>query len=209
MHEPSSRRTPVALVSIAWKNPGEMTARHPNVLSQSEAFLVVVDIQERFRTARENFGSMVENSARLVKTFRILGLPVFVTEQYPKGLGATVKELREALGDTEIHEKTCFSSCGNEELVGRVKELGRTQALVCGIEAHVCVNQSVHDLLQRGLSVHVAVDAVDSRRSLDREIALEKMQRSGAILTTAETAAFEILADARNPKFKEVQALFK
>jgi nicotinamidase-related amidase len=186
-----------------------MTSRHPNVLSQNEAFLVVVDIQERFRTFQEHFARMVENSARLVKACRVLGLPVLVTEQYPKGLGHTVEELREALGGLTALEKTCFSSCGSEEFSAQLKELRRRQALVCGIETHVCVSQTVHDLLQRGLAVHVAVDAVESRRPLDREVALEKMQRSGAILTTTEAAAFEVLADAKNPRFKEVLALFK
>jgi nicotinamidase-related amidase len=81
--------------------------------------------------------------------------------------------------------------------------------LVCGIETHVCVSQTVHDLLQRGFFVQVAVDAVESRKALDRELALGKMERSGAILTTTESAAFELLEDARNPKFREVQALFK
>jgi nicotinamidase-related amidase len=200
---------PVASIPTAWKNRVEMASRHPNVLSESEVFLVVVDIQERFRTLQEHFARMVENSARLVKAFRILGLPVLVTEQYPKGLGLTVRELREALGEMTALEKTCFSSCGSEEFSARLKELRRIQALVCGIETHVCVSQTVHDLLRSGFSVHVAVDAVESRKELDREVALRKMERSGAILTTAEAAAFEVLADAKHPRFKEVQALFK
>ena len=83
------------------------------------------------------------------------------------------------------------------------------QALVCGIEAHVCVSQTVHDLIQRGLSVHVAVDGVASRKTHDRDVALSRMARAGAILTTSEAAAFELLEDARHPRFKQVQALYK
>ena len=186
-----------------------MINRHPSVLSADEAFLVVIDVQERFRSVQKDFPRMIEGAVRLTRACRLLDLPILVTEQYPKGLGQTVPELQEVLGKREALEKTCFSSCGSEEFAKRLQDLGRRQALVCGIETHVCVSQTVHDLLQSGFTVHVAVDAVESRNALDREVALRKMERSGAILTTTEAAAFELLADARNPKFKEVQALFK
>ena len=153
---------------------------------------------------------MVSNCARLVRSFRILELPILVTEQYPQGLGQTVAELREALGEGEAPlAKTCFSSCGIEEFRGRLTELHVEHALVCGIETHVCVSQTVHDLLQMGIEVHLAVDASESRNAIDREVALQKMERSGAILTTSEAAVFEILADAKHPEFRKVQALFK
>jgi nicotinamidase-related amidase len=186
-----------------------VTNRHPHVLSSDEAFLVVIDIQERFRSVQKDFERMLQGASRLTRACRLLEVPIVVTEQYPKGLGRTVPELRDALGGRDAFTKTCFSSCGSDEFSGRLRELGRRQALVCGIETHVCVNQTVHDLLQRGLTVQVAVDAVESRNSLDREVALRRMERSGAILTTSEAAAFELLRDAANPKFKEVQALFK
>jgi nicotinamidase-related amidase len=186
-----------------------MTNRHPNVLSADEAFLVVIDVQERFRSLQKEFERMVAGSVRLVRAFRLLELPILVTEQYPKGLGHTVRELEDVLGESRAHAKTCFSSCGSEEFSRSLRELGRRQALVCGIEAHVCVSQTVHDLLQSGFTVQVAVDAVESRNPLDREVALRRMERSGAVLTTSEAAAFELLGDAKNPKFKDVQALFK
>lgn len=186
-----------------------MTNHHPNVLSADEAFLVVIDVQERFRSLQKDFGRMVAGSVRLVQTFRLLELPILVTEQYPKGLGHTVRELRDVLGGSQALTKTCFSSCGSEEFSNRLRDLGRRQALVCGIETHVCVSQTVHDLLQNGFAVQVAVDAVESRHASDRETALRKMERSGAILTTSEAAAFELLSDAKHPKFKDVQALFK
>ena len=111
--------------------------------------------------------------------------------------------------DTEPFTKTCFSSCGSDGVSARLIELRTRQVLVCGIEAHVCVSQTVHELLQRGLGVHVAVDAVASRHVLDRDVALSKMERAGAVLTTAEAAAFELLEDAKHPRFKEVQAFYK
>ena len=152
---------------------------------------------------------LIDVAVRLVKTFRALELPVLVTEQYPKGLGSTVEELRTAIGDTETFTKTCFSSAASDGVSARLIELRTQQVLVCGIEAHVCVSQTVHDLLQRGLGVHVAVDGVASRKSADRDVALARMQRVGAVLTTAEAAAFELLEDARHPNFNEVQALYK
>jgi len=186
-----------------------MINRHPNVLSADKTVLVVIDVQERFRSLQKDFARMLAGSVRLVQVFRLLELPILVTEQYPKGLGHTVRELEDVLGESCALTKTCFSSCGSEEFSHRLRELGRRQALVCGIETHVCVSQTVHDLLQSGFAVQVAVDAVESRNALDREVALRKMERSGAVLTTSETAAFELLGDAKNPKFKKVQALFK
>jgi nicotinamidase-related amidase len=187
-----------------------MTNKHPGLLRADDACLIVVDLQERFRPVLADADAIIGVAVRLVGTFRTLELPVLVTEQYPKGLGQTVEELRDALGsDMPRHEKTCFSSCGSDEVSTALVELRTRQALVCGIEAHVCVLQTVHDLLQRGLAVHVAVDGVGSRVPRNRDVALARMERAGAVLTTSEAAAFELLEDARHPKFKQVQALYK
>ncbi len=188
----------------------DMTNKHPGLLRADGTALFVVDIQERFRAVMADASALIGVSVRLVKTFRALELPIIVTEQYPKGLGHTVEELREALGgEASPHAKTRFSSCGSDEVCSSLVEQRIRQALVCGIEAHVCVSQTVHDLILRGLSVHVAVDGVASRKTHDRDVALSRMERAGAILTTSEAAAFELLEDARHPKFKEVQALYK
>ncbi|GMR23921.1 MAG: hydrolase [Acidobacteriota bacterium] len=187
-----------------------MTNKHPGLLRAEAACLLVVDIQERFRTVMADANALIAVSVRLVKTFRALELPIIVTEQYPQGLGQTVEELREALdGEASPHAKTCFSACGSDEISSSLVEQRIRQVLVCGIEAHVCVSQTVHDLIQRGLSVHVAVDGVRSRKTYDRDVALSRMERAGAILTTSEAAAFELLEDARHPSFKKVQALYK
>lgn len=187
---------------------------HPAVLDPESTALLVVDVQERFRTAMAGFDVMLAGCLRLVKTFRALGLPVVGTEQYPRGLGHTVPELVEALAGpggtaTPLAEKTTFSSLGCEAAAAALDRWAPTCVLVCGIEAHVCVSQSVHDLLAAGRRVHVAIDAVESRKPADRDAGLRKMERSGAVLTTTEMAAFELLRDARHPRFKEVQALYK
>jgi nicotinamidase-related amidase len=183
-------------------------------LSQDNAALLVVDLQERFRPAIAVFPEVVAACVRLVRSFRYLGLPIRVTEQYPKGLGPTVAEMREALslGDgpqVPVLEKTDFTACGDSGLLETLSPTERGCVLVCGIETHVCVQQSVHDLLQAGFGVHVAVDAVGSRRSGDKDVALRRLERTGAVLTTSEMAVFELLGSSRHPRFKEVQALFK
>ncbi len=186
-----------------------MTLRHPDLLDPADTLLLVIDVQERFRPVMKDFDSMVAGCVRLVKTFRILDLPVIVTEQYPKGLGSTVKELQEVLGPAPPPTKTVFSSYECSGLADKTTYPQVRKVLVCGIETQVCVNQTVHDLLNANYCVHLAVDAIESRHSLDRETALHRMERAGAILTTTETAAFELLNDARHENFKKVQSLFK
>ena len=170
-------------------------------LERERAALVVVDVQEAFRQAVEGFDEVVENTRRLMEAARILEVPIAVTEQYPKGLGHTVAEL----GEVEAVEKTCFSAARADGF-----DLdGRDQALVCGIETHVCVSQTAHDLLERGVEVHVASDAVASRTAANKEVGLHKMEGSGAILTSVETALFELLGAAGSEEFKHLQGLIK
>ena len=175
------------------------------VLDRERARLVVVDVQEAFRPAVRDFDHVVANTRRLVEGARILGVPVTVTEQYPKGLGRTVPELAERLDGIEPIEKVCFSAVRAD---GFDPE-GRDQALVCGIESHVCVSQTAHDLLDQGLEVHVARDAVTSRTEENREVGLHKMETAGAVVTSVETALFELVGAAGSDEFKQVQRLVK
>jgi nicotinamidase-related amidase len=173
------------------------------VLERDRAALVVIDVQEGFRPAVGEFETIAHNAGVLVQGARELGLPVVVTEQYPQGLGHTVPELAEHLDGVERHAKSVFSAARAD---GFDLE-GRDQALVCGIEAHVCVEQTVQDLLDRGVEVHVAADAVSSRSALNRRLGLEKMERSGAWVTSTEMALFELLGEAGTPEFKAIQKL--
>lgn len=173
-------------------------------LDRARTALVVIDVQEAFAKAVEGFEAVVAQTAVLVQGAKVLGLPVLVTEQYPRGLGDTVEPVRAALGDEiERLPKTVFSAVRAEGFDLQ----GRDQALVCGIETHVCVNQTVHDLLVGGVETHVAVDAVGSRTAANRELGLRKMEKSGAILTSAETALFELLGEAGSDEFKTIQKL--
>jgi nicotinamidase-related amidase len=173
-------------------------------LDRARTALVVIDVQEAFAKAVEGFDAVAEQTTVLVQGAKVLELPVLVTEQYPRGLGETVAPVREALGeDVERLSKTVFSAVRAE---GFDLE-GRDQALVCGVETHVCVNQTAHDLLAGGVEVHVAIDAVGSRTAANRELGLRKMEKSGAILTSVETALFELLGEAGSDEFKTIQKL--
>jgi nicotinamidase-related amidase len=171
-----------------------------SLLSRDRAALVVVDVQEAFRPYA-SFMGVAQSCAKLVQAARILELPALVSEQYPKGLGHTAQEV--GLEDERRIEKSVFSAARAEGFdLG-----GREQAVVCGIETHVCVSQTVHDLLERGVEVHVPADAVGSRYTLDYERGLERLERAGAVVTTVEAILFELLERAGTPEFKAVQRL--
>ncbi|MGA9315910.1 MAG: isochorismatase family protein [Solirubrobacteraceae bacterium] len=171
-----------------------------SLLERDKAVLVVVDVQEGFRSYA-SFDAVAQACSKLVRAGRILDVPRIVSEQYPKGLGHTAPEV--GLEDEPRIEKTVFSAVRAEGFdLG-----GRTQAIVCGIETHVCVSQTAHDLLERGIEVHVPADAVGSRHELDYERGLERLERAGATVSTVESVLFELLERAGTPDFKEIQRL--
>ena len=184
--------------------------RHENTLDAAETALVVVDMQEAFRHSIHEFEQIASRISMAIRGFQILNLPVIVTEQYPKGLGSTAGEIRAVLPDAlEPIEKTAFSSCGAAEFVAALEHTGARQVLVCGIEAHVCVNQTTHDLLARGLQVHLLTECINSRSAHNRETGLAKMQQSGALPSSIEMSLFELMRDAAHKQFKAVQKLIK
>jgi nicotinamidase-related amidase len=173
-------------------------------LQANRTTLVVIDVQEAFRKAVPGFAEVARAAATLVRGAEAMGVPIIVTEQYPKGLGRTAPEIADVLpeGIAPI-EKVCFSAPRAEGF----DLAGRDQALVCGIETHVCVNQTALDLLAEGVEVQVALDAVDSRSEQNKEIGIERMERAGAVVTSVETALFELLGRAGTEEFKRVQQL--
>lgn len=175
------------------------------MLERERAALVVVDVQEAFREAVGEFDAVARNVGALAAGARTLGLPVVVTQQYPRGLGETVPEVAAHLSGVPRLDKLAFSACRADGFdLG-----GREQALVCGIETHVCVSQTVHDLLERGIEVHVATDAVSSRTAANRRVGLAKMERAGAVVSSVETALFELVREAGTEEFRAVQRLVK
>jgi nicotinamidase-related amidase len=171
-----------------------------SLLVRDRTALVVVDVQEGFRPY-DSFAGVASACAKLLAAARILELRTLVSEQYPKGLGHTVPEV--GLQDEPRIEKTVFSAARADGF----DLAGAEQAIVCGIEAHVCVSQTVHDLLADGIEVHVPADAVGSRHDIDYERGLERMERAGAVVSTVEAALFELLERAGTPEFKAVQKL--
>ena len=174
-----------------------------DLLERDRTTLVVVDVQEGFRKAIPDFEAVARKTATLVEGARILDVPALVTEQYPKGLGHTAEEV--GLDGEPVLEKTVFAASRADGF-----DLdGRDQALVCGIEAHVCVHQTVADLASRGIQVHVCADAVSSRDPANRVVALERAERAGAVLTSVEMALLELCGRAGTDEFKAVQRLIK
>lgn len=183
---------------------------HRNILDISRAVLVIVDVQEAFRSAIPDFALIASRISIAVRGSEILDIPVIVTEQYPKGLGRTAEELLFGLEkEVPIIEKSTFSACGAAEFVEKLHELKRDQVVLCGIEAHVCVDQTAHDLLDQGFDVHLLSDCVASRFEHDKQAGLAKMYASGVVPSSAEMALFEIMRDSRHQHFRVVQELIK
>ena len=186
------------------------TDRHPALLRRGETGLIVVDVQEAFRPVIDGFDAVARNCGLLAEGFGILGRPVLVSEQYPKGLGSTVAEVAERLPEgVEPVEKLRFSACGVAAFDQALAAAGARSWVVCGIEAHVCVNQTAHDLLARGYEVHLAADAISSRTAGNRAAGLEKASADGARVTSAEMALFEMLEEAGSPEFKAISKLVR
>jgi nicotinamidase-related amidase len=143
---------------------------HEKVVDHEQAYVLVVDLQETYRTKLFEWERTVERACVLIRAAHMLELPVVYTEQYPKGLGSTAPEVLDALGDVPSFEKRTMSALGAAGLLEYVATLERSQAIVVGIETQACINQTVHDLLGRGTSVHLAVDAVSSRQSSELQV---------------------------------------
>ncbi|XP_007422349.1 isochorismatase domain-containing protein 1 [Python bivittatus] len=166
------------------------------------------DMQERFRPAIKYFGDIISVSQRLLQGARILGIPVIVTEQYPKGLGSTVQEI-DLTGAKLVLPKTKFSMVLPEVEAAIAEIPGIRSVVLFGVETHVCIQQTALELVGRGLEVHIVADATSSRSMMDRMFALERLARTGIIVTTSEAILLQLIADKDHPKFKEIQNLIK
>jgi nicotinamidase-related amidase len=178
---------------------------HQYRLKVEDTALLVVDMQEKLLPKIMQAEEVIRNASFLVNAAKVLGVPVLGTEQYPKGLGPTVELIRGML--TKVWEKKTFSAVGEGGALEYLKSDARIKVVVVGIEAHICVMQTVLDLLNQGFHVFVCVDAVSSRYAIDVKIALKRMQQAGAILVTSETCVYEWLDTAANPAFKEISAM--
>jgi isochorismate hydrolase len=183
--------------------------RFKKLLLPQTTALLIIDVQERILPVINNYQNVVENALKLINGFKVMDLPIFFTEQYPKGLGPTIGEIKNELGDAEYFEKMSFSCFGAVDLFKKFTDNNLSQIVVIGIEAHVCVQQTVLDLLENNFQVNLCADAVSSRREADYRIALERMRDKGAEITTTESVLFELLNICGTETFKQVSKIVK
>lgn len=179
------------------------------MLKPEQAFFVLVDVQGKLANMMHEKEKLFTNLRTLIQGLRTLEVPVIWAEQYPQGLGETVPEIRELLSDLDPISKKTFSVARHPELYEKIEATGRRHAIVAGIEAHVCVYQTVADLLEKGFQVTIVADAISSRTAENREIGLRRMESDGAKIASVEMLLFEMLEVASGEKFKTVSKLVK
>lgn len=182
---------------------------HKAILSREKTALIVIDYQEKLAPRVWNYEMMLENAKLMIRAVPIYGIPILYTEHYPSGLGVTVPEIKELLSDHEPYEKVVFSAFGSEEFTRALEEKHISTLMVMGIESHICVSQTVHDAIDRGYKIHVISDAISSRIELNHWVGIGKMKEAGAVISSTETALYEIQYQAANPEFKELLKLVK
>jgi isochorismate hydrolase len=183
--------------------------RFDKLLKPEITALLIIDIQERILPVINNYQQVVENTIKLIKGFKTIGLPMYYTEQYPKGLGPTISSIADELGELKPFNKMSFSCSGAGELFNEFKKKNLTQIVVCGIESHVCVQQTVLDLIENNIQVNLAADAVSSRKEIDYKTSIERMRYHNTEVTTTESILFELLKVCGTPNFKEISKIVK
>lgn len=180
-----------------------------NTLNADNSLVLIIDIQERLVGALDK-DIVVSKAVKMASAAKVLRIPVMVTEQYPKGLGNTVPMLKEVLpADTLVVEKTSFNALLEDGMAEKIASYGKKQIVIFGIETHICVHQTAAALIEAGYDVYVIKDACASRNKYEFKQGIDIMQQNGAKISCVEIALFEWLKGAKNPKFKEVQALIK
>ncbi len=177
------------------------------MLNQENTFFLMIDMQEKL-VAATRATKEVQNAKKLLKTANIMQIPIVVTEQYPKGLGETVEDLKEFCGDN-TYEKTSFSALFEVNVASAISRLSQKQVILFGIETHICVYQTALSLIDKGYEVYIVCDASSSRDEFQHKTALRILENSGAKVVTSEIVIFELLKTSKHPNFKEIQALIK
>jgi len=188
-------------------------------INKEDSVLVAIDFQEKLMPVMFDAKALGQNMSKLITGCRHMGVPILVTQQYTRGLGATVVKLSDALinaldenGEKDVFEpieKTSFSAMGEPEFVKALEASGKKTVIMTGIEAHICVQQTVLDLLEADYQVFIVSDAVDSRTKANKKAAVRRMVQSGAIETTYEAVLFELVGGAKQPGFKQISAIVK
>lgn len=182
--------------------------RHKTILVKDKTVFLIIDVQEKIYKAVRKHERMLDKIMKLIRGTKLLDIPTYYTEQYPEGLGETVEVIKSEVGGSSV-KKLSFSCSGADNLFNQLKDKGIEYVIVCGIESHVCVQQTVLDLLANGFRVNVPVDAISSRFKIDYETAVRRMEKHGAEITTVEAVLFELMETCKIPEFKSISSLIK
>ena len=169
-------------------------------MEKENTTLIIIDVQEKFLPVIKNIGLVIKNTVKLIKSFQIMKVPIIVTEQYSKGLGKTVDKIRNELKEYNPIEKICFNCFDNKDFYGVLKDKKIKNLVICGIESHVCVTQTLIDAISKGFTVHLVKDAVSSRKESDCEIAVERAKQEGALISSTEMIIFCLLYTSPSPR---------
>jgi nicotinamidase-related amidase len=183
--------------------------RNKKILTREKTALLLIDIQEKILAVMNEPEQVIKNSLILIKGFKALNIPIFYTEQYPKGLGQTTPAILKELEGLSVIQKMSFSCSGVPNFFTRLVDNNVSQVVIAGIESHVCVQQTALDLLANGFQVDIAADATSSRKDIDYKFALKRMRSLGAEITTSEAILFELLTVAGTDEFKEINKIIK
>ena len=178
-------------------------------ITRDDTAFVVIDFQEKLMPAMSGRELLEDRTVRLVKGMKTLEIPTIVTQQYTKGIGPTIPSIAEALGEYEPIDKTTFSCMKNEEFIEKFRALDRKNVVVCGIEAHICVQQTVLQLIEAGYKVYDPADCVSSRAPEDKMWSISRMGEAGAVITSYEAVLYEILGGSKEQGFKQISAIVK
>jgi nicotinamidase-related amidase len=180
-----------------------------HILNENDALLLIIDIQEKLSSVMKYEDKVIDNTLILLETSKLMNIPVIITEQYPKGIGPTVNQIKEKIdSNVEIFEKTSFTGC-TEEVILALEKAGKEKIIITGMETHVCVFQTARDLIDNGYEVFVARDAVCSRTKENFLNALDLMKDMGVVITNTETIVFDLLKKSGTPEFKVLSKLIK
>ncbi|MCX8069003.1 MAG: hydrolase [Thermodesulfovibrionales bacterium] len=178
-------------------------------LHKDKSVLMVIDIQERLAKVMDRRDGVIKNTIHLIELAKLYKIPIVVTEQYPKGLGHTVNEIKEALNEYKPLEKLSFDCCSESSIDDTIRGLNRSQIIITGMETHICVLQTTLSLLKKGYDVHLVSDGVCSRTDDNMIVGLNMMRDAGAVITSTETALFQLLKIAGTEEFKLISMRIK
>lgn len=178
-------------------------------LKRNETAAVVIDVQERLFPLIHEHELLAKNMSILIQGLKVLGIPILVTQQYTKGLGGTIAQINEAIGDYKHIEKMAFSCCGDEGFMGELKKHNKKNVILMGIESHVCVLQTALDLIAENFQPVIIEDCVSSRKPNDKRIAVKRIKQAGAIVSTYESILFELTELSGTDLFKSIVKLVK